>query len=63
MSDNIYQKYNINLSKLKRNYLHFPLKRLFQKTGGIELETPHKEDLEYLYITLNIPMKNIVAHK
>ena len=60
MSNDIYKKYNVNLSKLKRDYLKNPLKKITVKSPtGYKLEKPYKEDIEYLYIDLNIPMKEI----
>jgi len=44
------EKYSIDLMKLTRNYLEFPLKR------G---EIPNKEDLQYLYLDLNIGKKDM----
>ena len=45
MSEDIYTQFGIDKSKLKRDYITNPLKR------G---EIPFKEDIEYLYIELNI---------
>ena len=51
MSDNIYDKYNVDFSLLKRDYLKNPLNITLNGKGS---EKPFKQDLEYLYITLNI---------
>ena len=48
-SINIYDKYNINLSRLSRDYIKFPLKKI-----GNRYEYPIKEDMEYLYLELNL---------
>lgn len=50
MSNDIYKKYNVDLSKLKRDYLKEPLKNN---------EKPQKEDIIYLYIELNISQKDL----
>ena len=59
MSDDIYLQLGIDTSKLKRDYIKNPLKRIIRKTGGIKYELPYKEDLEYLYIELNIPRNKL----
>lgn len=51
MSNDIYTTYNIDKSKLKRDYIKNPL---YIAKNGIGSERPYKEDLEYLYIELNI---------
>jgi hypothetical protein len=48
-STDIYSTYNIDKSKLKRDYLTNPLKKI----NGI-YEKPFKEDILYLYIELNL---------
>ena len=58
-SINIYDKYNINLSKLSRDYIKFPLKRSGSSKSSKLLEIPAKEDLEYLYLELNLSIKLI----
>lgn len=56
MSDNIYELYNIDKSKLKRDYLENPLKMVPRnRCGGTIKEIPHKEDLEYLYVKKELP--------
>lgn len=61
MSENIYKKYNINPSVLKRDYIKNPLKNIIPKpTGGYKFERPYKEDLEYLYITKNLELNDIL---
>ena len=59
MPDDIYLQLGIDSSKLKRDYIKNPLKRIIKKTGGIKYEKPYKEDLEYLYIILNLPREEI----
>ena len=53
---NIYEKYNINKNRLLRDYLHNPLQHIENQLGK-PLELPFKEDLEYLYIELNLRRK------
>ena len=55
---NIYDKYNINENKLIRDYLHNPLQHI-ETEKGKPLELPYKEDLQYLYIKLNLRRKDI----
>lgn len=50
---NIYDKYNIDENKLLRDYLHNPLQHI-ETEKGKPLELPYKEDLQYLYIELNL---------
>lgn len=59
-SISIYEQYNIDLNKLSRDYLKFPLKRQNSSKYSKLLEYPTKEDLEYLYIELNLT-SNFVA--
>ena len=49
-------EYNIDISKLKRNYFISPVvvSKSIKKN-----ERPYREDLEYLYIELNIPRKEL----
>ena len=62
MSDNIYsyieENFNIKITdyQFKRDYIKNPLKlsKNFKKT-----EQPYKEDLEYLYITLNLTLNDL----
>lgn len=62
MSDDIYtyieQNFNIKITdyQFKRDYIKNPL---YIAKNGIGSERPYKEDLEYLYIKLNISLKNI----
>jgi hypothetical protein len=52
-SDDIYTKYNIDKSKLKRDYIAFPLQHI-NDLPGKPFEAPEYDDLYYLYIDLNI---------
>lgn len=56
MTNDLYSQYNIDKSKLKRDYILNPLKR-----GKNQHDTEHfdKDDLYYLYITLNIRLKDM----
>ena len=45
MSDNIYSKFNVDVTKLTRDYLKYPLQRK---------EKINKDDLYYLYITCHL---------
>ena len=48
MAENIYIKYNIDKSKLKRDYILNPLRK--SKQGFItKIEEPYKEDIHFLY--------------
>ena len=58
-SINIYDKYNINLSRLSRDYIKFPLKRKSESNLSNLIEYPIKEDMEYLYLELNLPISLI----
>lgn len=61
MLENIYTKYNINLSLLDRDYINNPLKNIVPKpTGGYKFERPSKKDIKYLYITKNLELKDIL---
>ena len=52
LSDDIYIQFNIDKSKLKRDYIKYPL---IKGTGSQNKgEMPYKEDLKYLYIELNL---------
>ena len=56
-SISIYEQYNIDLNRLSRDYLKFPLKK---GTGNTNKgEYPTKGDLEYLYLELNLTRKEI----
>lgn len=50
-STNIYKHYNIDLNRLSRDYIKFPLKRTNNRNT---YEYPTKEDIEYLYLELNL---------
>lgn len=56
-TNDIYKYYNINIDYLSRDFIKYPLQSLYRSniTGGIILETPTKEDLEYLS---SIPLTN-----
>lgn len=67
-----YKKYNVNISRLKRDYEKNPLGKVFKEiyiegTNKLHsrryiIEKPYKEDIEYLYIELNIPLKDILGY-
>ena len=59
MSNNIYDKYNVNISYLKRDYLKNPLNITINGKGS---EKPFKQDLKYLYITLNIRKDELIDY-
>lgn len=59
MSNNIYDKYNVNISYLKSDYLKNPLNITINGKGS---EKPFKQDLEYLYITLNIRKDELIDY-
>ena len=52
----LYKIFNINLLKLKRNYIEEPLNNDKSKNFN---EKPFKEDLEYLYLELNLSVEEI----
>ena len=54
ISEEIFRFYlnKIDISKLKRDYQKFPLKKI-----GRKREIPFKEDLEYLFLELNFPVR------
>lgn len=56
MSDDIYSLYNIDKTKLKRDYIKYPIKLTKNGKGS---ESPSKEELEYLYIDLNIKLDDL----
>lgn len=59
-SDDIYTLYNIDKSKLKRDYIKEPLKKIKINTPtGYMIEKPFKEDLEYLFIELNLTQQEL----
>lgn len=62
-SISIYEKYNIDLNRLSRDYLKFPLKRQYHIKGHPS-EIPPKEDIEYLYFEklVNIKYISIFMH-
>ena len=58
-NENYIQK--IDFTILKRNYIQQPLTKIIKTTGGYKYETPHKDDILYLYQTLNLSRKEL-AH-
>jgi hypothetical protein len=51
----IFDEYGVDTSRLKRNYAINPLKIIPRNDhGGIRKELPYKEDVQYLYIELNM---------
>ena len=54
-SISIYEKYNVDLSRLSRDYLKFPL--IKGVSCRIKPEYPIKEDIEYIYLELNLSVK------
>ena len=59
---NIQYLKNIDIQKLKRNYIKNPLQFQYNKSSKRpKLEIPHKEDIEYIYITLNFKRDEIVS--
>ena len=58
----IYTTYNIDKSKLKRDYIENPLKKISRKNGGIEYEKPFDEDVKYLYSECNLPRKILAKY-
>lgn len=61
MSNNIYQKFNIDISKLNRDYIQNPLKKIIKRTKNnkayIAYEYINKDDLYYLYIVCRLSAK------
>ncbi len=62
MAENIYDLYNIDLTKLKRDYIKEPLKWVVRKTGGYSKERPYKEDIIYLYNELNMELRDVLNY-
>ena len=60
--DDIYTTYNIDKSKLKRDYIKIPLKKLPRNGGGIEYEKPSDDDFKYLYSECNLPRKILAKY-
>ena len=60
MSDNIYDKYNVDVSRLKRDYLKNPLKKHYDKYPYY-WDNPDKNDCQYLFIDCNIPAKELIT--
>lgn len=56
-SDNIYIMYNIDKTKLSRDYLKYPLKKFIKQS--MEYEQIPYTDLKYLYLERNISIRNI----
>lgn len=62
-SKDIVQKYNIDLNRISRDYSKNPLILTPNRTAiGYSLEIPNKEDLEYLFIELNMSRKDIAQY-
>lgn len=64
----IYDYLNITKEQyeFKRDYIQNPLRKIPRKQGGIEYEKPYDEDLKFMYIGLNLSVKeinNIIGHK
>ena len=49
----------IDVNKLKRNYILNPI---HISKNGIGSEIPYKDDLEYLYIELNMSTKELMLY-
>lgn len=59
MLEDIYNKYNVDISRLKRDYIKNPLKILTDKYPHY-WEMPDKEDCYYLFIELNMHSKDLM---
>lgn len=59
MIEKIFLKYNVDINRLKRNYLREPIKVIPRNNGGIMKELPVKEDVYYLYIELNMTREDL----
>ena len=60
MIEKIFLKYNVDINRLKRNYLREPIKVIPRNNnGGIMKELPVKEDAYYLYIELNMTREDL----
>ena len=65
MSDDIYtyieQNFNIKITdyQFKRDYIKNPLTKIIKKSGGLKWELPNKDDLEFLYINLNLELRQL----
>lgn len=57
MSEDIYTQFGIDKSRLKRDYIENPLNKKLRK-----IENPYKEDLEYLYIELNLSLNEMSSY-
>lgn len=58
--DDLYKKYNIDKNKLIRDYIKNPLRHIESELGK-PLELPYKQDLEYMYIELNLT-RNVLCN-
>ena len=61
-SNDIYTKYNIDKSKLKRDYIKEPLQKIYKSNSFLNFkwELPSDDDIKYLYIDLKlIRIKNM----
>lgn len=62
-SDDIYTIYNIDKSKLKRDYIKYPLlKHPQQLKPGYYFEIPDENDFYYLYIICNVSLKDMLKY-
>lgn len=58
----IIEKYNIDTTKLKRDYLKQPLNKITINTPtGYCYEKPFVEDVKYLYIDCNVSKKRFIC--
>ena len=57
--ENFYEIYNIDVTKLTRDYIQYPL---YYTGNGIGSELPSKNDVEYLYIEINLPRDEIINY-
>ena len=62
LNDDIYTLYNIDKSRLKRDYIKNPLKKIVKSNSfkKFKYELPYNEDVEYLFIELNLTLDNLV---
>ena len=61
-SNDIYTKYNIDKSKLKRDYIKEPLQKIYKSNSFLNFkwELPSDDDIKYLYIDLNLSLDDLV---
>ena len=62
-SNDIYTKYNIDKSKLKRDYIKEPLQKIYKSNSFLNFkwELPSDDDIKYLYIDLNLSLDDLVT--